>query len=73
MGEFDRNFSESDLEKFMEAEMRRYDIEPIKESAKVYWTFYSSLVGEGFTKAQAMDILKTTIYAGFTTGTTKRK
>lgn len=50
-----------DVEKIINEEMMRVDDEEIKAMAHTLWIMYSSFIKEGFTKQQAMDIIKTAL------------
>lgn len=47
------------IEKLINEEMMRIDDEQVKNMAHVLWVMYSSFIREGFTKQQAMSLVKT--------------
>jgi hypothetical protein len=50
-----------DIEKLVNEEMMRIDDEQLKNMAHVLWVMYSSFIREGFTKQQAMRLIKSTL------------
>lgn len=48
-----------DIEKLVNEEMMRIDDEQVKNMVHVLWVMYSSFIREGFTKQQAMSLVKT--------------
>lgn len=50
-----------DIEKLVNEEMMKIDDEQLKNIAHVLWVMYSSFIREGFTKQQAMSLIKTTV------------
>ncbi len=50
-----------DIEKLVNEEMMRIDDEQLKNMAHVLWVMYSSFIREGFTKQQAMSLIKSTL------------
>lgn len=47
-----------DIEKLVNEEMMKIDDEQLKNIAHVLWVMYSSFIREGFTKQQAMSLIK---------------
>ena len=47
-----------DIEKLVNEEMMKVDDEQLKNIAHVLWIMYSSFIREGFTKQQAMSLIK---------------
>ena len=50
-----------DIEKLVNEEMMKIDDEQLKSFAHVLWVMYSSSIREGFTKQQAMSLVKTMV------------
>lgn len=50
-----------DIEKLINEEMMKIDDEQLKNMAHVLWVMYSSFIHEGFTKQQAMSLIKTMV------------
>ena len=48
-----------DIEKLVNEKMMKIDDEQVKNMVHVLWVMYSSFVHEGFTKQQAMSLVKT--------------
>lgn len=48
-----------DIEKLVNEEMMKTDDEQVKNFVHVLWVMYSSFIREGFTKQQAMSLIKT--------------
>ena len=53
--------SNIDIEKLVNEEMMKIDDEQLKNIAHVLWVMYSSFIREGFTKQQAMILVKTMV------------
>lgn len=49
----------NDIEKLVNEEMMRVDDEQLKNIAHIMWVMYQSFIHEGFTKQQAMTLVKT--------------
>ena len=47
-----------DIEKLVNEEMMKTDDEQVKNFVHVLWVMYSSFIREGFTKQQAMSLIK---------------
>lgn len=50
-----------DIERLVNEEMMKIDDEQFKNIAHVLWVMYSSFIREGFTKQQAMSLVKTMV------------
>lgn len=50
-----------DIEKLVNEEMMKIDDEQLKNMAHTLWVMYSSFIHEGFTKQQAMSLIKVTL------------
>ena len=50
-----------DIEKLVNEEMMRVNDEELKNMAHTLWIMYSSFIHEGFTKQQAMSLIKTVL------------
>ena len=50
-----------DIEKLVNEEMMKIDDEQLKNMAHALWVMYSSFIREGFTKQQAMSLIKSTL------------
>ena len=50
-----------DIEKLVNEEMMKIDDEQLKNIAHIMWVMYSSFIREGFTKQQAMSLIKTMV------------
>lgn len=50
-----------DIEKLVNKEMMKIDDEQVKNMAHVLWVMYSSFIHEGFTRQQAMSLIKSTL------------
>lgn len=48
-----------DIEKLVNEEMMKIDDEQLKNIVHILWVMYSSFIREGFTKQQAMSLIKT--------------
>ena len=51
----------TDIEKLVNEEMMKIDDEQLKNIAHVLWVMYSSFIHEGFTRQQAMSLIKATL------------
>lgn len=50
-----------DTDKLVNEEMMKIDDEQLKNMAHALWVMYSSFIHEGFTKQQAMSLVKTMV------------
>ena len=63
---------EFDFEEFYKKQMLNSADDDIKYTVHTLWSIYCAAIGEGFTKVQAMDILKTYIASSFPPKTVNR-